>query len=234
VSKVIAWLAHLYTATGLVCCAGMAVLIVQGGEAAFRWAFFLMMIATVVDATDGWLARKADVAGVLPGFNGRALDDLIDFHAYTSLPLLLLWRATVLPEHLAWLLLVPLLASAYGFSQVEAKTADGYFLGFPSYWNVVVFYLYILRPPTTLSVAALIVFAVLTFVPTPYLYASRGGRFARIINFGGAVWFALLGVALFGPAEYSIRVAALSMIYPLIYLGLSAVVAAEAGRRTGR
>ncbi len=210
----------------------MAVLIVQGGETAFRWAFFLMMIATAIDATDGWLARKADVTGVLPGFDGRALDNLIDFHAYTSLPLLLLWRAAVLPDGLAWLLLVPLLASAYGFSQVESKTHDGYFLGFPSYWNVVAFYLYTLRPPTVFSVAALVVFAVLTFVPTPYIYATRGGRFAMTINVGAAVWFALLVIVLFGPAEYSTRVAALSIVYPLIYLSLSAAVAAQAGRRS--
>jgi len=232
--KVFAWLVHLYTATGLLCCTGMAVLIVQGGEGAFRRAFFLMMLATAIDATDGWIARKAEVARVLPGFDGRALDDLIDFHAYTSLPLLLLWRAAVLPDGLAWLLLVPLLASAYGFSQVEAKTHDGYFLGFPSYWNVVAFYLYMLRPPTFLSVAALVVFAVLTFVPTPYIYATRGGRFAAPINVGAALWFVLLGIALFGPSEYSTRVAAFSMTYPLIYLSLSAVVAAQQGLRSAR
>ena len=45
---------------------------------------------------------------------------------------------------LAWLLWLPLLASAYGFSQVNAKTPDGFFLGFPSYWNIIAFYLYVL------------------------------------------------------------------------------------------
>ena len=104
-----------------------------------------MMIATAIDATDGWLARRARVKEVLPGFDGAALDNLIDFHTYTSLPLLLLWRADVLPGAAAWLLLLPLLASAYGFSQVNAKTDDGFFLGFPSYWNIVAFYLYVLH-----------------------------------------------------------------------------------------
>ena len=36
----------------------------------------------------------------------------------------------------AWLFL-PLVASVYGFCQVQVKTDDGYFLGFPSLWNVV-------------------------------------------------------------------------------------------------
>ena len=66
-----AWLVHLYTAMGFVCAAGISVLIVGGGDASFRCAFFLMMIATAIDATDGWLARKADVKNVLPGWLKR-------------------------------------------------------------------------------------------------------------------------------------------------------------------
>jgi phosphatidylcholine synthase len=138
-AKVCAWLVHLYTAMGLVCAAGIAVLIVRGGDASFRRAFMLMLVATAIDATDGWLARKARVKDVLPGFSGRTLDDLVDFQTYTALPLLLLWRADALPDGAAWVLLAPLLASAYGFSQVNAKTDDGFFLGFPSYWNIVAF-----------------------------------------------------------------------------------------------
>ena len=96
----------------------MAVLIVPGDDPSFRLAFFLMMVATVIDATGGWLARKERVKETLPGFDGSTLDNLIDFHTDTSLPLL---------------------ASGYGFSQVKAKTADGFFIGFPSYWNIVAF-----------------------------------------------------------------------------------------------
>src|SRR5213594_2610220 len=185
-SKLLAWLVHLYTAAGLVAAAGMAVLIVRGGDDAFRWAFMLMVVATVIDATDGWLARKVHVKEVLPGFDGRTLDDLTDFHVYTSLPLFLLWRARILPDSLQWLLIVPLISSAYGYSQTNAKTADGFFLGFPSLWNAVAFYLYFIGPPVWCSVAAIVAFSALTFVPTRYLYASRGGPFARFIAIGGA------------------------------------------------
>src|SRR5436190_24101583 len=134
-TRLLAWLVHLYTAMGLVCAAGMAVLIVRGGDASFRGAFLLMMVATAIDASDGWFARRARVKEVLPGFDGAALDNLIDFLTYTSLPLLLLWRASILPIPLTWLLLLALMASAYGFSRTDAKTDDGFFLGFPSYWN---------------------------------------------------------------------------------------------------
>jgi phosphatidylcholine synthase len=224
VRKLLAWLVHLYTAMGLVCAAGMAVLIVRGGDASFRGAFFLMMVATAVDATDGWLARRARVREVLPGFDGSALDNLIDFHTYTSLPLLLIWRAGVLPGGLAWLLLLPLLASAYGFSQVNVKTDDGFFLGFPSYWNIVAYYLFVLPPPVWVSAALLTICAVLTFIPTRYLYATRGGPFATLINGGSAIWFVSLGFVLFGPEEYRRTVAIASLAFPVMYLSLSAFV----------
>src|SRR5438045_2788648 len=142
----LAWGVHFYTALGLVAAAGTAVLIVQGTGDAFRWAFVLMMVAVLIDATDGTLARAIRIKEVLPGFDGRRLDDLVDFLNYTCLPLLLLWQAQLLPAGQAFWLLLPLLASAYGFCQVAAKTDDGYFLGFPSYWNLIVFYLYVLQP----------------------------------------------------------------------------------------
>ncbi len=178
--------------------------------------------ATAIDATDGWLARKARVKQVLPGFDGAALDNLIDFHTYTSLPLLLLWRADILPDGLAWLLLLPLLASAYGFSQVNAKTDDGFFLGFPSYWNIVAFYLYVLDAVAPVSAALIVTLAVLTFVPTRYLYATRGGPFSRLINVGAVIWFVLLGLVLLGPAGDRRILTIVSLIYPLTYLALSA------------
>jgi phosphatidylcholine synthase len=225
--KALAWLVHLYTAMGLVCAAGIAVLIVRGDDASFRRAFMLMMVATAIDATDGWFARRARVKEVLPHFDGRALDDLIDFHTYTSLPVLLLWRAGTLPDGFAWLLILPLLASAYGFSQTNAKTDDGFFLGFPSYWNIVAFYLYVLHPPMWVSATVILTCTVLTFVPTPYLYATRGGPFATFINVGAALWFVVIGLVLRAPGGASMWLAVASLVYPLTYLVLSAVVTAR-------
>jgi len=222
--KILAWLVHLYTALGLVCAAGMVVLIVRGDDRSFRTAFLLMMVATAIDATDGWLARRARVKEVLPGFDGSALDNQIDFLTYTAMPLMLIWQAGLLPGDRAWLLLLPLLASAYGFSQVNIKTAEGFFLGFPSYWNIVAYYLYTLHAPVRASVAILTTCSVLTFVPTLYLYATRGGPFAKLINIGSAVWFVSLGLGLFGPEEYRRGIALASLGFPAMYLSLSAYV----------
>lgn len=223
-NRLFAWLVHLYTALGLVCAAGVAVLIVRGDDLAFRWAFGLLMIATAIDATDGWLARAARVREVLPWFDGSQLDNLIDFHTYTSLPLLLVWRAGALPGAAGWLLVLPLLASAYGFSQVNANTDDGFFLGFPSYWNIIAFYLFVLTPPVWVSTTIVLTFSALTFVPTHYIYATRGGPFAAMINVGSAVWFVVLGLVLAGSPFDRRPLALVSLVYPALYLALSAVV----------
>ena len=176
IRKTLAWCVHGYTALGLVAAAGIAVAIFDGKPEAFRFAFVLMLVATIVDATDGTLARAAKVKEVLPQFDGRRLDDLIDFQTFTSLPLLLIWRADLLQgESPAWLL-APLIASAYGFCQTTAKTDDGYFLGFPSYWNIVAFYLYVLQPlEAWFTIGLLLFFAFMTFVPAraPLPDASR-------------------------------------------------------------
>jgi phosphatidylcholine synthase len=226
-AKVFAWLVHLYTAMGLVCAAGIAVLIVRGGDRSFRLAFMLMLIATAIDATDGWLATKARVKQVLPHFSGRALDDVIDFQTYAALPLLLLWRADVLPGASAWLLLLPLLASAYGFAQVNAKTGDGFFLGFPSYWNIVAFYLYFLQPPVWFAAAVIATLTVLTFVPTRYIYATQGGPFSKTVNVGALAWGAAI-VWILMDSERDLRsLATASLIFPAVYLTLSAIMTAR-------
>jgi phosphatidylcholine synthase len=177
------------------------------------------------------------VKKVLPGFDGRRLDDLVDFLNYTCLPLLLLWRADVLPGQNAMWLLLPLLASAYGFCQVEAKTADGYFLGFPSYWNVVSFYLYVLPLPVGIIVLILVVFALLTFVPSRYLYPTQSGGRNRVTNGLGAAWTCLLAWILWSlptdeaPNADSIRWTIGSLIFPVYYLATSWVISIQFWRK---
>jgi phosphatidylcholine synthase len=230
VPQALAWGVHLYTALGLVAAAGIGVLTVQGGPEAFRAAFVLMLVAIFIDGTDGTLARRVKVKEVLPGFDGRRLDDIVDFLTYTCLPLLLIWRAGILSGDNSWWLLLPLLASAYGFCQVAAKTDDGYFLGFPSYWNLVAFYLYALRPPEWVSVVLLGSLALLTFVPARYLYPSQRGRLNAWTTVLGALWGCLLIWILMDPSPVPLSndrtrwAAAVSLFFPVYYLVASWVV----------
>jgi phosphatidylcholine synthase len=221
-TTLLAWSAHLYTGLGLVAAAVIAVLIVRGDAAAFRSAFLLMVVATLIDATDGTFARAVRVKSVLPGFDGRRLDDLIDFLNYTFLPLFLIWRAALLPAGYESWLLLPLLASAYGFCQVEAKTADGFFLGFPSYWNIVALYLYALPFTPAAALAVVTVLSLLTFVPLQYLYPSLGGRLNRWTNWLGVAWTVVTTAVIWRlptdrrPEEID-PLAAASLIFPAYY-----------------
>lgn len=229
-----AWLAHAYTALGLVCAAAIFGLLVEGGDRAFRLAFAVMVVATLIDATDGWLARRARVGDVLPGFDGRRLDDLIDFQTYTCLPLALLWRAGLFPGASAAWLLVPLVASAYGFCQVEAKTHDHYFLGFPSYWNIVAFYLYVLRLPSPWPLSLVLALSALTFVPTRYLYTTSAGRWSLVTNVLSAAWLVSLAAILWSWSEAPRGLVAASLAFPVYYMVASWTVAIRVrGHRSG-
>lgn len=221
ISRILAWGVHLFTSLGLVAAAGIAVLIFRGDDHSLRTAFVLMWIATVIDAVDGTLARLARVSKVLPDFDGRRLDDIIDFQTYTSLPLLLVWRAGILPGAWSVLLLFPLVASAFGFSRVAAKTGDGYFLGFPSYWNIVAFYLYFLALPAWMSIAVIALLAALTFVPTRYLYTTQPGRLNRITNLLAVPWAVLLVAVLVAGDPLSRRLTQVSVYFPAFYMAAS-------------
>jgi phosphatidylcholine synthase len=243
VRRLLGWGVHFYTALGLVCAAGIAVLLANAAPdnvAAFRWTFVLMAVATVIDATDGTLARAVRIKETLPGFDGRRLDDIVDFLTYTSLPLFLVWRARLLPDGWDWALLLPLLASAYGFCQVSAKTDDGYFLGFPSYWNLVAFYLYVLRLPPWVALGAVVLLALLTFVPSRYLYPTQRGRLNKVTNLLSVPWAALLLGILwrlpeddpeFGLAR---QLAVLSLFFPVYYMAASWLITLRLWRRTRR
>ena len=220
----------------------IAVLLVRGGPDAFRWSFLLMAAATIVDSTDGFLARRVRIKEVVPGFDGRRLDDLVDFLNYTFLPLLLIWRAEILPTgQEAWLFL-PLLASAYGFCQVQAKTDDGYFLGFPSLWNVVALYLYALPLRGWVSLAIVVVLAILTFVPTRHLYPSQPGRLNRVATLLGIPWsfpfvwviWSLPHGGQASPDETTRLVAWISLAYPVFYLGVSWAISVTHWRKRAR
>jgi phosphatidylcholine synthase len=229
IQQILGWCVHGYTALGLVAAAAIAVLLVRGGADAYRWSFLLMIVATFVDSTDGAMARRVRIKEAVPSFDGRRLDDLVDFLNYTCLPLLLVWRARILPEGYAGWLLLPLLASAYGFCQVEAKTNDGYFLGFPSLWNAVALYLYVLPIGSWSALAVVIVLAVLTFVPTRHLYPSQPGSLNRAAIVLGGVWALLVGWIVWNlpqgsetrVTDWTERLAYVSLFYPVFYLGAS-------------
>jgi phosphatidylcholine synthase len=209
---VLAWLVHLYTASSAAF--GIwAVVAAFGGD--FRLSLGLLMLTLVIDSTDGALARALDVRRRIPWFDGRRLDDICDYFTYVLAPACFLIAADLLP-HPAWAAL-PVLASAYGFSRDDAKTADHFFTGFPSYWNVVAAYLYLFGWPPEVCAAVLALLSVGVFVPMRWIYPSRTRPLRRVtvpvlaLWAGAFTWLAVqphpdpiaLRWTLLGPAYYA-------------------------------
>jgi phosphatidylcholine synthase len=147
---------------------------------------------------------------------------------------LLVLRAGLLPEPWAVTIgSIVLLASAYGFSQTAAKvkTSDYFFTGFPSYWNLVVFYMFLFRFPAEINALILLAFAVLVFVPLRYVYPSRTTTLSGLTNVLGILW-GLLAIFLVwrlpatdGPWAW------LSMVFPIYYFVLSGYLDLRSRRR---
>jgi len=224
-----AWLAHLYTALGTLLALYATLAVFEGG---FRAAFLALAAAIVVDTTDGWLARALRVKQRLPGFDGARLDDIVDYLTYVFVPVLLVLRADLLPAGWGiWVGGAVLLASAYGFGQADAKvaTTDHFFTGFPSYWNIVALYMYVLRLPLVVNAAILVVLAVLVFVPIRYVYPSRTETLRLPTLLLGATWGALVIVVLWRLPATDGPWTALSFIFPAYYFGLSLYLHARGG-----
>lgn len=214
-----AWLAHAYTASGVVLAflATRAVI-----EHRYREAFFWLALQIFVDSTDGVLARRARVSEVLPWFNGSKLDDIVDYLTYVFVPALLVWRALLVPD--AWALPVAcamLLSSAFGFNRDDAKTADHFFTGFPSYWNVVVLYLFVAGFALAINAAILLALAALVFVPIRYVYPSRTPIFQTLTVGLGAIWAVLMLVMIWQLPAVSPLVFWGSLVFPAYYIVLS-------------
>jgi phosphatidylcholine synthase len=214
-----AWFVHFYSALGAVI-ALLAIRAIEAGD--FKYSFQLMAFAVAIDATDGSLARAFRVKERLPWFDGARLDDIIDYLNYVVVPCLLLLRAELLPKQdELWLAAIPLIASAYGFCRTDAKTSDHFFLGFPSYWNVVAFYLYVLKAPPWVNAFVVIILAVMVFVPLKYVYPSRSPRFRWQTNALGVLWGLALLVIMHRLPNPPTALVIVSLAYPAYYLALS-------------
>jgi phosphatidylcholine synthase len=216
-----AWFAHFYTATGALLALGATLDVIDGN---FRRAFLLLAVATIVDCTDGWLARRLRVKERLPGYDGGRLDDIVDYLTYVFVPVLLMLKAGVLPDAWgAWVGGVVLLASAYGFGQADAKinTSDHFFTGFPSYWNIVALYLVVWRLSPAVNAAILLVLALLVFVPVRYVYPSRTTTWRTPTMALGVTWGVLVAVMLWRLPATDGPWSTLSLVFPAYYVALS-------------
>jgi phosphatidylcholine synthase len=215
--RTLAWSVHLLTASGAA--VGLAALLATA-RGSPRVALLWMLVALVIDSVDGTLARRAEVERIVPRIDGRRLDDIVDYLNYVIVPVFFLaWSGQIEPLAVA---AAPVLASAYGFSQTEAKTEDGYFLGFPSYWNVVALYAFLLGLSAPVTTGWLVALSIGVFVPLKYLYPSQMTAWGRAMNAGAALWILAVAALLLWPGLPGHGALAwLTLAYPAGYVALS-------------
>jgi phosphatidylcholine synthase len=190
----LAFAVHLLTASGTAL-AIFAMAAVIAGE--FTVMFAVLGIALIVDGVDGALARRFNVAELQPRWSGEVLDLVVDFLNYVFVPTMALVMSGLLPQALALPAAVAIvISSAIYFADTRMKTGDGYFRGFPALWNAVVFYLFVIQPPPVVSLVAVSVFVVLTFMPIEVAHPLRARHWARLNVVLLIVWAALAVAAI--------------------------------------
>ncbi|CEG57046.1 phosphatidylcholine synthase [Legionella fallonii] len=167
-----AWGVHLFTASAA--CIGVFTLY-KIYQHEYTFALWLMAITVFIDAVDGSLARLVHIKNILPKIDGALLDNIVDFVNYVITPcFFLLVKPDMLPsEYSVFIITAITITSSYQFCQSDAKTPDHFFKGFPCYWNIAVFYMYILHTSMNFNALLLTLFCILIFVPVKYVYPSR-------------------------------------------------------------
>ncbi len=214
------WLVHAYTASGAALAFLTVIAVMEGDTVRALW---LGLATMVVDGTDGMLARWVEVKRWIPWFDGALLDNIVDYLTYAFTPMVLLWSAGYLGggTSATVLAVIPLLASAFQFCRVDAKTEDHLFTGFPSYWNIVAFYVVVLDLQTTSVAVLLMVCAVLVFVPIGYLYPSRTTTLQGLTLVLTAAWLVSYAVLLRQLPSPGALWLAISLAYLAYYISLS-------------
>lgn len=182
--RIYAWLVHLFTASGAV----FSVLALTSSAQAYaakllgnhidyihhlKLSFLYVVIAILIDAADGTLARRVDIKKLAP-LDGSLLDNIIDFTNYVVIPAVWVYITDVVPQGFKTVsLILIMLASCYQFCQVDAKTKDHFFKGFPSYWNIAIYYLIYFQFSGQNNFIIIVILSILTFIPIKYIYPSR-------------------------------------------------------------
>lgn len=216
-NKLAALFVHLFTALG-VFLAFWAILLIIEGE--LQSSLFVMTLAVVVDSLDGTLARRADVSTHAPQIDGALMDNISDYLNWVFIPVFWAYMFLDVPFLAGSVVLI---ASLFGFSHNEAKTEDHYFRGFPSYWNFVVFYLYLLETDVWLSVSILIALSVLVLAPVKFIYPSRTPQWRKTTLVLAVPFACIIIYMLFTLRETPYWLVLLSFYYPVYYVLISMI-----------
>jgi phosphatidylcholine synthase len=215
---------HLYTASGIIF-AFLAMSEITSADCDPRFVFFWLLVAVLIDATDGPLARRVDVYRTAPHIGGRTIDDLLDFLTFVFIPLMLLEKMKWMPIGWEWTIPLAMGASLLGFAHVNAKyDEEGYFRGFPSYWNIFVFYAGWISTAYSPWITAVFLwaFSILTVSSIKLLYPNRAPEpWRKPILLGAILWTLAILVALVDYPRPPQWLMLASLAYPVFYFWAS-------------
>jgi len=228
--KIAAYGVHVFTASGVVF-ALLAAAEVASPSPRPKWVYLYLAIQVLIDALDGPMARAVHIKIRAPRIDGRTIDDIVDYLTYTFIPLLLIWRMGWLPGGnstgggIGWIALA-MVASLFGFSNTAAKDEQGgFFLGFPSYWNIIAFYVGIwhaMAGPWPGAIV-IVVLTILTVLPVRFIYPNLAPRPWKMPTMIGAlVWLVLLAWMWTNYPTPPGWLMWVSLVYPAFYIALSA------------
>ena len=186
--KIAAWAVHGFTGSGAVL-GFLAIISILNTDAV--GAFLWLGLALLIDGIDGTLARKVDVNKQTPNIDGTILDSVIDYLNYVIIPSLMIYWFQMVPS--GFEIILPsgiFLVSLYTFANLQMKTDDYYFRGFPAVWNIVVLYFFILGTHHYINVAVIIICIILTFLPVKFVHPLRVKELRNITIFVTVIWSA--------------------------------------------
>jgi phosphatidylcholine synthase len=187
-------LVHCFTASGAAL--GLAALLCAA-DARFPAMFAFLGAALFIDAVDGTMARRYRVEETVPHIDGVVLDLVVDFLTYVVVPLVALWRSGLLETPIAVAICaIVCAASALYFADRRMKTHDLWFRGFPAIWNILVFYMLVLRPGPVVSTIAVIAAAAMMFAPVVFVHPLRVIRLRLVTLMATGAWSAAAIAAL--------------------------------------
>ncbi|AEE26841.1 CDP-alcohol phosphatidyltransferase family protein [Francisella hispaniensis] len=199
VQKIYAWLVHLFTSLGAVFGILAIIFSIEAAKTIvlgqtelhhyyIKLSMFSIIMAIFIDSIDGSLARLVDIKKLAP-IDGALLDNIIDFTTYSIVPCIWIYVSAVVSQQ--WLIPIIIMitiSSSYQFCQLNAKTDDHFFVGFPSYWNVIVIYMLCFQSSQLTNEITITVLAIFSFIPIKYIYLSRTehiskSKFIKIFTF---------------------------------------------------
>lgn len=237
--RIYAWLVHLFTSLGAVFGILAIIFSIEAAKASstgdlfsyhsnIKLSLYSIIIAVFIDAIDGSLARLVDIKKLAP-LDGALLDNIIDFTTYSIVPCIWIYVSGIVSQ--GWLIPIIVMitiSSSYQFCQLNAKTDDHFFVGFPSYWNVIAIFMLCFQSPQWINEIIIIVLAVFSFIPIKYIYLSRteyisDAKAVKIFTFLFTMLAAIstFMAVLFYPAKTPSPFISIIIIFTVFYIAFS-------------